>query len=497
MNGATETAEVATVTIADIKRFYRKAGNSPSSLSYGKMAKDTIAAIASGLVSSGIGIIRISGPEALSVADSCVRFKKGAVKDASDRSARLGAAYDGDEKIDQVIVLIMRAPASYTGEDVVELQCHGGPYVMRRILDAVIKAGARNAEPGEFTKRAFLNGKMDLSQAEAVMELIDAQSEYARKAAISQLSGALSGRVSELREKLITETAYLEAALDDPEHIPLDGYSLRLAALLSHVLTELDEMIESADRGKIIREGIRTVILGRPNAGKSTLLNLFLGEERAIVTAVPGTTRDILEESVRFDEMALRLIDTAGIREGGDEIEKIGMEKAFGAAKDADLILYVTDISGDLPGEDRELFEKVRETTEKNGTAVITLINKIDKGMPVTEKEAGELFDNPVFISAKTGEGKEKLEEKIKELFYDGRINSAEELIIAGARQKEELLAAVAAVKNALSAIETGVPEDFYTVDLMDAYNHLGRITGDTADEALINTIFEKFCMGK
>ena len=303
--------------------------------------------------------------------------------------------------------------------------------------------------------------------------------------------------MSELREKLITETAYLEAALDDPEHISLDGYSQRLAALLSRVLAELDEMIENADRGKIIREGVRTVILGRPNAGKSTLLNLFLGEERAIVTAVPGTTRDTLEESVRFDEMALRLIDTAGIREDGDEIEKIGIEKAYDAAKDADLVLYVTDSSEGLLGEDRQLFNKVKEIAEENGAAVITLINKIDKGTPFTEQEAGDLFDNPVFISAKTGEGKEKLEEKIKELFYDGRINSAEELIIAGARQKEELLAAVAAVKNALSAIETGVPEDFYTVDLMDAYNHLGRITGDTADEALINTIFEKFCMGK
>lgn len=458
------------------------------------MEKNTIAAIASGIASSGIGIIRISGDDAVKTAEKVVRVKGGKNTALEDRRAVLCTVFDGEEVIDEAIVLVMKGPHSYTGEDVAEIQCHGGPYVMKRVLDAVIHAGARNAQPGEFTKRAFLNGRIDLSQAEAVMDLIKADSEFARKAAVSQLKGALKEKVTKIRQKLIYDTAYLEAALDDPEHISLEGYRERLLKTVSEASAEIEKLIDTSENGRVLKEGIKTAILGRPNAGKSTLLNLLLGQERAIVTKIPGTTRDTLEESARLGDITLRLVDTAGIRQARDEVEKIGVKKAVETAKMAALILFVIDGGEEFTAEDEKTYNDIKNITKQTGAPIITLINKIDKNRTAP---CGGDFENVIMISAKTGEGKDLLEEKIKDLFYHEKIKSSQEQIIAGARQKEELSRAAAALKNVREAIENNMPEDLFTVDLMDAYDSLGRITGETADEDLINQIFESFCMGK
>ena len=480
------------------------------------MENTTIAAIASGLTTSGIGIIRISGDNALFVADKLMRVSdaKGAgsaesagnagsagnaakLSERATHTVNYGFVVDGDgQRIDEVLALIMKAPRSYTGEDVVEIQCHGGPYIMKRILDLAIEAGAKLAQPGEFTKRAFLNGRIDLSQAEAVMDLIGSNSEYARKAAFSQLRGSLKEKVSEIRSALLYDCAYLEAALDDPEHISLDGFDARITATVDKAISELDELIKKADEGKIVREGIRTVILGQPNAGKSTLLNLLLGEERAIVTSIPGTTRDTLEESVRLKGISLRLIDTAGLRETSDEVEKIGVDKAVAAAKQADLIIYMIDGS---KAPDAADIEKIKA---QEGAPVIILINKTDventnKCLHNKAFEEAGLGEKTLFFSAKTGEGREELEQLIYELFCSQALADANELIIANSRQKEALAAGRTALMHVKEAVEAGMPEDLYTVDLMDAYTALALITGEAVSDDLANEIFDKFCMGK
>lgn len=448
----------------------------------------TIAAVASGMITSGIGIIRISGEEAIAVADKLFHAKK-PLRDAESHTVNYGLIYDGDNKIDEAVVLVMKAPRSYTGEDVVEIQCHGGPYIMKKILDAVVSAGAKLAAPGEFTKRAFLNGRLDLSQAEAVMELIESDSEYARKSAISQLGGSLSGEIADIRAKIIYDTAYLEAALDDPEHISLDGYAERLSETVVGAKARVERLIQASEEGKILREGINTVILGRPNAGKSTLLNLLLGEERAIVTDIPGTTRDTLEESVRMGDISLRLVDTAGLRETSDVVEKIGVDKAYEAAAEADLILYVVDGS-DEGGIDAAQIEEIQSLDK-----AILVYNKADKtggdGAP------SGLSCPVVSFSAKTGMGKDELIEEIYKMFYDGKLAVMEGELIANARQKEALSEALGALNNVENGLNSGVPEDLLTVDLMGAYEALGKITGESVHEDLVDEIFDKFCMGK
>ncbi len=457
-------------------------------------ASDTIAAIASGLAPSGIGVIRISGPEAFRAADEVMRFSGGRSAAASDGHTFLyGTACDEDgSEIDEAIVLIMRAPHSYTGEDTAELQCHGGPYVMRRLLMRVLSCGVRLAEPGEFTKRAFLSGRMDLSQAEAVMQLIEAENESARRAAVSSLRGDLGRRVSAVRSGLLYETAYLEAALDDPEHISLEGYGSRLEETVKGAQSEIEDLLRMSDEGRVFAEGIRTVILGRPNAGKSTLLNLFSGYERAIVTGIPGTTRDILEEKVRLGELLLILTDTAGLRETSDEVEGIGVRRAYDAAEGADLIIYVVD--GSLPpsAEDAEMLKKAGERP------VILLLNKADEALaaPACDYEAA-LGRSPIVFSAKEGTGRSELEEKIREMFFREEIFEGGSLTVANSRQKEALISCRASLENVLNAIREGMPEDLYTVDLVDAYTILGMITGESVSDDLINEIFSRFCMGK
>lgn len=454
------------------------------------MQTDTIAAVASGMTQAGIGVIRISGPESLAVADRMVRKKN--ISSFSTHTVHHTWIYDGEERLDEALVLVMRAPHSYTGEDVVEIQCHGGPLIMERILSACLHCGARLAEPGEFTKRAFLSGRLDLSQAEAVMGLIESQNDFSRKASLEQLNGAVSGRVRSLRERILHQVAYLEAAMDDPEHISLDGFHEEFEGILASLIQEIREMIVDADRGRILAQGIRTVILGRPNAGKSSLWNLLVGEERAIVTQIPGTTRDVLEENIRLGGISLRLVDTAGIRDTENVIEKIGVERARGQAERADLILYVIDSSLSWDPEEEEMREFLQ------GKQVLVLLNKSDLPAVLTEEEVREKFSQPVIrFSAADGTGREELEREILRMFRIGEMRENSEAVITNLRHREALDHALSSLQLVQDSMEQGLPEDFYTIDLMDAYRELGLIIGESVEEDLVNKIFSEFCMGK
>ena len=334
----------------------------------------TIAAISTAMSASGIGIVRISGDEAMEVISRIYRSKNGNkdIKKVKSHTIHYGFIYDEEEVVDEVLVMIMKGPHTYTGEDTVEIDCHGGVYAMKRVLETVLKNGAEIAEPGEFTKRAFLNGRLDLSQAEAVMDVIQAKNSMALKSSVEQLKGSVLRAVKEIRSKLIYHIAYIESALDDPEHISLDGYPQELLEVVEKESKEISELLKTADDGRMIQEGIKTVILGKPNAGKSSLLNYLVGEDRAIVTEIAGTTRDILEEYISLNGITLRVIDTAGIRDTEDVVEKIGVGKARQMAEDADLILYVVDSSMPLDENDQEIMELLK------GRKSITIYNKTD-----------------------------------------------------------------------------------------------------------------------
>ena len=386
----------------------------------------------------------------------------------------------------------MKAPHSYTGEDTVEIDCHGGIYVVKKIMETVIKYGARPAEPGEFTKRAFLNGKMDLSQAEAVIDIIDSKNEYALKSSVSQLKGSVQKKIGEIREEILYHTAFIETALDDPEHISVDGYGETLKKVVDNLLEEIRRLLISADNGRIIKEGIKTVIVGKPNAGKSSLLNVLVGEERAIVTDIEGTTRDVLEENIQLQGVSLNIMDTAGIRETKDVVEKIGVDKAKNHANEADLIIYVADASRPLDDNDEEIIEMIRDKQ------AIVLLNKSDLDMVVTKEELQEKLNKPmIVISAKEEQGIKELEETLKEMFFHGDISFNDEVYITNIRHKTALQDAAESLEKVLISIENGMPEDFYSIDLLDAYESLGSITGETIGEDLVNEIFSKFCMGK
>ena len=450
------------------------------------MKTDTIAAIATAMTSSGIGIIRISGGQAFEVIEKIFKKKNGGKIDLS-RSHTVQ-----DEVIDEVLVLIMKGPHSYTAEDTVEIDCHGGVLMMKKILETVIQYGARPAEPGEFTKRAFLNGRIDLSQAEAVIDVINAQNEYALKSSVSQLKGKMSEKVKVLREKIIYEIAYIESALDDPEHISLDGYGEELAKKLEPMVKELERLIASADNGKVMSEGVKTVILGKPNAGKSSLMNVLVGEERAIVTDIAGTTRDTLEEHIRLRGISLNVVDTAGIRDTEDVVEKIGVTKARTAAEDADLIIYVVDASVPLDENDRDIIEMIR-----NRKAVV-LLNKTDLEQVVSVEELEKQTGHRVIpVSAKEETGIEELEKEIQSMFYQGDIDFNDEVYVTNIRHKTALTESLSSLKLVQKSIEDGMPEDFYSIDLMNAYEQLGTIIGEAVEDDLVNEIFSKFCMGK
>ena len=462
------------------------------------MKKDTIAAISTAVSESGIGIIRISGEEAFEVADRVWQSpgKKKRLSMQPANTIHYGYIYDGEEMVDEVLVMLMRGPKSFTAEDTVEINCHGGVYAMKRVLETVLKNGARPAEPGEFTKRAFLNGRIDLSRAEAVMDVIQAKNEYALKNSLSQLKGSVQKKLKSLRQSILHEIARIESALDDPEHMSLENYPEELGAKNKEWLAEIEKLIDSSENGKILKEGIQTVILGKPNAGKSSLLNILSGEEKAIVTEIAGTTRDILEETVNIHGITLRLMDTAGIRSTEDVVEKIGVSRAKESAKNADLIIYVIDTSRPVDENDREIMELLR------GKKAVILLNKSDLDSVVTREEVLEQLDDlevqkMISVSAKEQTGIEELENALKDLFFEGKVTFNDEVCITNLRQKANLAEARESLLKVQESLEMDMPEDFYSIDLMSAYEALGAITGESVGEDLVNEIFSKFCMGK
>ena len=457
------------------------------------MMADTICALATAAVEAGIGIIRLSGDNAVELVSSFVRTKGGKPLNIQEsHRVKYGFVCDGEQVVDEVLVLTMRGPRSYTGEDTVEIDCHGGILMLRKILEICVKNGARPAEPGEFTKRAFLNGRIDLAEAEAVSELISARSEDGLKASMAQLRGSVSEKIREFRSILLEDDAYIEAALDDPEHISLEGFTERLQKDIQKVQTGVRKLLDTAEDGRMLREGVRTVILGKPNAGKSSLLNALIGEDRAIVTSVAGTTRDTLEEQIQLRGVSLLLVDTAGIRETEDIVEKIGVERAMQAAEGADLILYVVDASEPLNADDVRIMEFIR------GKKAIVLLNKTDLPPAVTQQLLEEKTGQPVLpVSMKKQEGLEALSDLVQKLFEHQEIRMNAEVIITSARHAALLRNAEQALSEVLRSIEMGLPEDFFTIDLMRAYTELGYILGEEVSEDLVNEIFSKFCMGK
>ncbi|MDE6913330.1 MAG: tRNA uridine-5-carboxymethylaminomethyl(34) synthesis GTPase MnmE [Lachnospiraceae bacterium] len=469
------------------------------------MKTDTIAAIATAVSDSGIGIIRISGDEAVEIADKVYRSRSGKKRlvNVESHTIHYGYIYDRDELIDEVMVAVMKAPNTYTKEDTVEIDCHGGVLVMTKILETVVRNGCRLAEPGEFTKRAFLNGRIDLSKAEAVMDLIQSKNEFALKASVNQLKGSVSDKVRSLRDDILYEIAFIESALDDPEHISLDGYREKLEQKTLSVKADLKKLIDSADNGKLLKDGINTVIVGKPNVGKSSFLNLLVGEERAIVTNVAGTTRDTLEEFVKLNGIGLNIIDTAGIRDTDDEVEKIGVEKARRYANNADLIIYMTDVSQKLDENDAEIVELIADKK------MIVLLNKTDLEQVVSDDEIYEFVHKKmtrmsennalrvIKTSTKENIGMDAFEDAIKEMFFGGEIAVNDEIYITSERHKEALLEAYESMDFVLRSLADDMPEDFYSIDLMNAYASLGRIIGEEIGDDLVNEIFRKFCMGK
>ncbi len=459
------------------------------------MKTDTIAAIATAVGDSGIGIVRISGDEAIEIADRVYRSKndKKRLVEVKSHTIHYGFIYDGDELVDEVMVAVMRAPNTYTKENIVEIDCHGGILVMDQILEVIIKNGCRIAEPGEFTKRAFLNGRIDLSKAEAVMDIIHSKNEFALRSSVKQLKGAVSDKVHSLREDILYEIAFIESAIDDPEHISLEGYLEKLEVRATRIHGELKKLIDSADNGKMLKDGINTVIVGKPNVGKSSLLNLLVGEEKAIVTSVAGTTRDVLEESIRLNGVGLNIIDTAGIRNTEDEVEKIGVEKARKYAEDADLVIYVVDASCALDENDEEIMEMIADKK------VIVLLNKSDLEQVVSEDRIIKKLTHVSVIKTSTKEntGIDEFENVIKRLFFGGEIAVNDQIYITNQRHKEALREAYESMEMVLHSLADQMPEDFYSIDLMSAYASLGRIIGEEVGEDLVNEIFSKFCMGK
>jgi tRNA modification GTPase len=454
---------------------------------------DTIAAIATGLGNSSIGIVRISGSEAVKIADKVYRSKKVKKRLGSQKTHTIhyGYVYDRDILVDEVMVVIMRGPNSYTTEDTVEINCHGGAFVTNKILETIIKHGARPAEPGEFTKRAFLNGRIDLSKAEAVLDLIESKNDYALRSSLLQLSGALYEEIKKMRNEILYEIAFIESALDDPEHISTEGYSEKLEVKVEKLLNKLEKMLKDSKNGKILKEGIDTVILGKPNVGKSTFLNLLLGEERAIVTDLEGTTRDILKESICLKGIQLNVMDTAGIRNTEDIVEKIGVDRAKECALKADLILYVVDTSVPLDINDKEIMNIIKE---KN---TIILLNKSDLNSVVTRESLLHLNKKIIWISAKENIGMEQLEEEIEKMFLEGKINFNDELFLTNMRHIHHIKEAYESLVLVKESIRDKMTEDFYSIDLMNGYTSLGMIIGEETGEDVVNEIFSKFCMGK
>ena len=469
------------------------------------MKTDTIAAISTAVTDSGIGIIRVSGDDAISIVHSVFVNKKNekCLDSYKSHTIHYGFIIDENETmIDEVMVSIMKAPNSYTTEDTVEINCHGGVFMMKKIMDIVLSAGARTAQPGEFTKRAFLSGRIDLSKAEAVMDIINSKNEFALKSSVKQLKGSVSEIVKDLREKILYEIAFIESALDDPEHISLDDYPEKLYKKNEEIISRLKKLLDSADDGRILKEGINTVIVGKPNAGKSSLLNILVGEEKAIVTEIAGTTRDILEETIFFDGITLNITDTAGIRNTDDVVEKIGVKRAKKAVEESDLAVYVIDASIPLDENDFDIMKMIKDKK------TIILLNKSDLDSFVSEEnlihalsdiDKDFSYDNIKIIktSTKENEGIDTFTDMIKEMFFHGELSYSDEIYITNIRHKEAMKNAYDSMMQVQKSIEDDMPEDFYSIDLMSAYASLGEIIGEEIGEDLVNEIFSKFCMGK
>ena len=458
------------------------------------MKQDTIAAIASGMTQSGIGIIRISGDDALMIADRVFKSadKKCKLQDVPSHTIHYGFIYDDGRMIDEVLVSVMRAPRTYTRENTVEINCHGGILTMKKTLEAVLSHGARLAEPGEFTKRAFLSGRVDLSQAEAVIDVINARNTMALDSSLKHLRGGMKKKIEDIRHDMLGNVAAIESALDDPEHLSLDNYGETLSVYVSRYMKELNHLLETSENGRLIKEGIQTAIIGKPNAGKSSLMNLLLGTDRAIVTEIAGTTRDTLEESLMIGGIPLQIIDTAGIRDTEDIVEKIGVDKARKMADESDLVLFVVDGSVPLDENDLKVMQLI---TDKK---VIIILNKSDLETKVSREDIHRYIDKPIVeISARTGQGLDELEGTITEMFFSANISMNEEIFVTNTRHRQAIIAAIESLKQVMISIENDMPEDFFSIDLMDACSHLGLITGASVQEDLVNRIFSEFCMGK
>lgn len=455
---------------------------------------DTIAAIATNLGESGISIIRVSGDKALKIVSGIFRGKNGRkLDDIKTYTMRYGFIIDKEtgEDLDEVIVSYMKGPRSFTAEDTVEINCHGGVFVTRRILEEVIKEGARLAEPGEFTKRAFLNGRIDLSQAEAIIDIINARTELSAKSALEQSEGKISKEIKKIREELLEIIASIEATVDYPEDDLEEVTSEKAINQVEHILKRVNTLLSSADEGKILREGLSTVIVGKPNVGKSSILNALLMESRAIVTDIPGTTRDIIEEYISIDGIPIKIVDTAGIRETEDVIEKIGVEKSREKIESADLIVLVLDASRELDDEDIEVIDFIKDKK------YIVLLNKSDLETKLDRSQISQLNSNYILdVSARTGEGIEKFKDAIKDLFFSGKVNT-KEVMITNTRHKEALIRAKESLLSSIDALKNTFAIDLASIDLRNAWNRLGEINGDTVEEDIITTIFSKFCLGK
>ena len=457
---------------------------------------NTIAAISTPVGAGGIAIVRMSGKASISILEKVFKpFGGKKVADLKSHTVTYGHIVDDEKIIDEVLVIFMKGPKSYTREDVVEINCHGGIKVVKSVLNTLIKYGADMAMPGEFTKRAFLNGRIDLSQAEAVIDLINAKTELSERASINRLEGRLSQRVKDIREEILTVTAHIEANIDYPEHEDETMTYKMVTEKTGEAIKKVSHLIDTADIGKIIKEGIKTVIIGKPNVGKSSLMNCLIDEDRAIVTDIPGTTRDILEEHINIKGVPLNIIDTAGIRDTDDVIEKIGVEKSLEYAKIADFIFLVLDGSKDLTDEDTEIFEFIKENSKK----AVVLINKSDLEQNIDKNRIFEYIDKEcvLTVSVKNNYGIDELFEKIKDLFFNGEIDVDDEAIVSNERNKASLIKAKKSLENVLDTIDNKMPEDFLSMDLMQAYAYLGEIIGETVDEDVIDKIFSEFCLGK
>ncbi len=460
---------------------------------------DTIAAIATALGNSGISIIRISGSDAFNIIKKIFKPKNEAfnIEEVKSHTIHYGVITDGDKEIDEVLISFMKAPNTYTTENIAEINCHGGIIVTKKILELVLKNGVRPAKPGEFTERAFLNGRIDLSQAEAVIEVINAKNKNALNTAVGQLRGNISEKIKSLRERILYHVAFIESVLDDPEHLSFDGYDEKISEDLEDIKNQITLLLKNAENGRMIKEGIKTVILGKPNAGKSSFLNALMGEERAIVTDIEGTTRDTLEETINLSGISLNIVDTAGIRETEDIIEKIGIEKAISASEDADLIIYIVDGSKPIDNNDKIILNMIKEKKS------IILINKIDLDTDnmcglIKEDIEKEVENSTILeISAKESLGIDNFTEVIKGMFFTGDISYNDEVYITSLRQKTNLENALNSINLVINAKEAAMPEDFYSIDLSAAYEELGFIIGESVEDDLVDKIFREFCTGK